>query len=120
VLSYSSNFVYESSFWAHCSSTRLCSEVNIFIIASNICRLQQLLLQPHEEGSRKGVSEELGDAGAAPMQKRSVGKVKVQGMLHCGFSASVFYVSTFTSTNPHGQQWKCVSFNSLVLVLTQI
>ncbi|KAG0617027.1 hypothetical protein M758_5G159800 [Ceratodon purpureus] len=43
----------------------------------NCFGLQQLLLQPHEEGARKGVSEEIGDA-SAPMQKRSVGKVKVQ------------------------------------------
>jgi hypothetical protein len=59
-----------------------------------ICRLQQLLLQPHEEGSKKGVSDELGDAGAVPMQKRSVGRVKVQGepriMVCCDFSVLGF------------------------------
>ncbi|XP_073387826.1 uncharacterized protein [Physcomitrium patens] len=44
----------------------------------NCFGLQQLLLQPHEEGSRRDVSEELGDSAAAFLQKRSIGKIKVQ------------------------------------------
>lgn len=42
------------------------------------CRLQQLLLQPHEEGVKKVVSEDLG-VSAGPKAKRTIGKVKVQG-----------------------------------------
>jgi len=60
-----------------------------------MCRLQQLLLQPHEEGSRKGVSEELGDSGAPPIQKRSVGRVKVQGSFFVVYRGSPVSVLMF-------------------------
>lgn len=63
--------------------SRGCREAPEFLLDEcsllrNCFGLQQILLQPHEEGNRKGVSEELADSVAAP--KRSVGRVKIQGI----------------------------------------
>lgn len=68
--------------------------IEILIKCLSLYRLTQILLQPHEEGSRRPASGEV-EVAASAKPKLTSGKVKVQGMQCCSFWLFACFSSSY-------------------------